>query len=154
MRRTPDKFRYDSPIGPLAVEVAADGAITGISFGARGAPAIPAAHPVARSLRRYFEGSGGLEGVRVRLDVTPFHEAVLRATRSIPRGEVRTYAWVASRIGKPRAVRAVGSALGRNPIPVVIPCHRVVAASGAGGYSGGLRRKQLLLRLEGSKKGR
>jgi O-6-methylguanine DNA methyltransferase len=75
------------------------------------------------------------------LDLSPltaFQRQVLEAARRIPRGEVRSYAWIAREIGRPRAVRAVGTALARNPLPVVIPCHRVIHASGdLGAYSGG-----------------
>jgi methylated-DNA-[protein]-cysteine S-methyltransferase len=84
---------------------------------------------------------------------TPFQQAVWRAAQTIPRGETRTYGWLAGRIGKPGAARAVGQALGRNPIPVIIPCHRVLAAGGLGGFSGGLDMKRYLLRLEGNSAG-
>ena len=70
--------------------------------------------------------------------LTPFQRAVLAATRRIPRGEVRSYAWIAREVGEPKAVRAVGTALARNPLPLVIPCHRVIKSDGAlGHYSGG-----------------
>ena len=76
---------------------------------------------------------------------------VLRATSKIPYGELSTYGGVAKQIGRPAAARAVGRALGSNPIPVVIPCHRVIGAGGAlTGYAGGLDRKVALLELEGS----
>ena len=84
--------------------------------------------------------------------ITPFQRRVLEATRRVPRGQVRTYAQIATQIGQPKAVRAVGQALRRNPIPIVVPCHRVVASDGTlGGYAGNLRdqRKVDLLRLEG-----
>jgi len=81
---------------------------------------------------------------------TPFERLVLLKTAQIPRGEVRTYSWVAREIGRPAAVRAVGTALANNPIPYFIPCHRVVRTGhGLGGYGGGLDKKQLLLDLEG-----
>ena len=67
----------------------------------------------------------------------------------IPFGRTKTYAEVATELGSPRAVRAVGQAVGRNPLPIVIPCHRVVAARGLGGYAGGLDRKRVLLGVEG-----
>ena len=80
---------------------------------------------------------------------TPFQQAVWRAALQIPFGEVRSYAWAAKRIGNPRASRAVGRALGANPIPIIVPCHRVVrSAGGLGGYSGGLGLKRKLLDLE------
>lgn len=80
----------------------------------------------------------------------PFQRAVLTAISKIPFGETRSYAWVARAIGKPGAARAVGQALHTNPIPIIIPCHRVVASDGSlGGYGGGLPMKKKLLRLEG-----
>ena len=82
---------------------------------------------------------------------TAFQGKVWEITRLIPFGETRSYSWVAEQIGKPRAVRAVGRALGRNPLPIVIPCHRVVAHHGGlGGYSGGIEMKKYLLHLEAS----
>jgi O-6-methylguanine DNA methyltransferase len=91
---------------------------------------------------------------RIRFDLgrlTPFEQEVLRKTLEIPRGEVRPYAWVAREIGRPRAVRAVGTALGHNPIPVLIPCHRVVRSDGTlGEYSmGGAEVKREMLSREG-----
>lgn len=84
--------------------------------------------------------------------ITPFQRRVLEETRRVPRGQVSTYAEIARRIGNPKAVRAVGQALRRNPIPIVVPCHRVIASNGSlGGYGGNLRdsRKVELLKLEG-----
>lgn len=82
--------------------------------------------------------------------VTPFTKAVLEATSEIPFGRLGTYRSVAEKIGQPSATRAVGNALGRNPIPIVIPCHRVVRSdSSLGGYTGGLRIKERLLQIEG-----
>jgi methylated-DNA-[protein]-cysteine S-methyltransferase len=83
-----------------------------------------------------------------------FSRRVLRAAARIPYGRVSTYRQVASRAGSPRASRAAGNALGRNPVPVVVPCHRVVhTGGGLGGYTGGLDRKRFLLRLEGAPAG-
>jgi O-6-methylguanine DNA methyltransferase len=80
-----------------------------------------------------------------------FQRKVWEATRLIPYGETRSYRWVAEQIEKPRAARAVGQALGRNPLPIIIPCHRVLASDGQpGGYSGGIEVKKRLLYLEGS----
>jgi O-6-methylguanine DNA methyltransferase len=80
---------------------------------------------------------------------TVFDRKVWRTLLSIPYGQTRSYAWVARRIGRPRAFRAVGRSCGRNPIPIVIPCHRVVSKSGGlGGYTGGLQFKERLLHLE------
>ncbi|HID87874.1 MAG TPA: methylated-DNA--[protein]-cysteine S-methyltransferase [Anaerolineae bacterium] len=101
-------------------------------------------------LRRYAAG----EGVAFRVDLdlshqTPFRRRVLEATLRIPYGETRSYAWIARQIGKPKAYRAVGQALRANPIPILIPCHRVVASDGGlRGYAGGLEMKRRLLALE------
>jgi methylated-DNA-[protein]-cysteine S-methyltransferase len=104
-----------------------------------------------RQLGEYFDGQR--QRFELRLDrrlMTPFAREVLGATARVPFGEVSTYGAVAERIGKPTAARAVGAALGSNPIPIVVPCHRVVGASGAlTGYAGGLDKKAFLLRLEG-----
>jgi len=81
---------------------------------------------------------------------TPFQQKVWKVLQTIPYGETRTYKWVAQKIGKPKAVRAVGQACGANPLPLIIPCHRVVASGNKlGGFSGGLRLKKKLLRREG-----
>ena len=83
--------------------------------------------------------------------VTPFRRDVLLACAAVPRGEVATYAYLAARVGNPRAVRAVGSTMRTNPIPIVIPCHRIVASGGGlGGFGGGLDMKRQLLALEGA----
>jgi methylated-DNA-[protein]-cysteine S-methyltransferase len=86
--------------------------------------------------------------------LTPFQRRVLQAAQAVPRGEVSTYGQIARRIGRPRSARAVGQALGSNPVPIVIPCHRILASDGGlGGYSGrgGIRTKRQLLQLEGAK---
>jgi methylated-DNA-[protein]-cysteine S-methyltransferase len=105
---------------------------------------------VRRQLDRYF--SGQLAGFDLAVDWTlvgPFGRLVLRRTASIPYGEVATYGEVARAIRRPRAARATGNALGRNPIPIVVPCHRVVPSTGKlGGYGGGPERKRFLLSLE------
>jgi len=80
---------------------------------------------------------------------TPFQREVWQTTRLIPYGETRSYSWLAEKIGKPRAVRAIGQALAGNPLPIIIPCHRVISSNGKlGGYSGGLETKRRLLHLE------
>ena len=80
----------------------------------------------------------------------PFYQKVWKACATIPKGETRTYAWIAKQIGNPRAARAVGRALGANPFAPDIPCHRVIGANGAlGGYGGNLHVKRSLLRAEG-----
>jgi len=83
---------------------------------------------------------------------TPFQRAVWLATQDIPYGETRSYGWLAARVGRPGAARAVGQALATNPWPIIVPCHRVVGADGSlGGYGGGLDMKERLLRLEGAR---
>ncbi len=82
---------------------------------------------------------------------TPFQLRVWQTLKEIPYGEVRTYAWLAQRLGRPKALRAVGQALALNPLPLFFPCHRVVAACGLGGFSGGLEIKRFLINLEASK---
>ncbi len=99
---------------------------------------------------------GYLDGHRVAFDdvldprgATAFQRRVWQAARLIPYGETRSYAWVAQKIGRPSAVRAVGQALANNPWPIIVPCHRVVNNDGRlGGYSGGIAMKQYLLNLE------
>lgn len=82
--------------------------------------------------------------------LTPFERRVLLAALKIPRGKVRSYAWVAKKIGSPASSRAVGNALGKNPYAPLVPCHRVVSSNGTiGGYSGGRKKKLTLLRKEG-----
>jgi O-6-methylguanine DNA methyltransferase len=83
------------------------------------------------------------------VEATPFQHEVWSALCDIPFGEVRTYAEVAGAVGRPRAARAVGNANHANPWPIIVPCHRVVAATGLGGYGGGERVKRYLLGLEG-----
>ena len=81
---------------------------------------------------------------------TPFQRAVWRAISSIPSGETRSYAWVARKAGRPRAFRAAANACGANPVPIIIPCHRVISSDGSlGGFSSGLAIKRKLLALEG-----
>jgi methylated-DNA-[protein]-cysteine S-methyltransferase len=101
-------------------------------------------------LQRYFDGEEVLFDLPLDLRYyTPFQRHVWRAAASIPFGETRSYRWIAGRIRKPRAARAVGQAVGANPVPVIIPCHRVITSSGTlGGFSGGLEMKKKLLRLE------
>lgn len=109
-------------------------------------------HAAGRELSGYF--SGRLRSFSARCDLgglPPFTRAVLKITARIPYGEVRSYRWVAERLGKPKAMRAVGNALARNPIPIIIPCHRVVRSDGTlGGYALGLNWKRRLLVLEKS----
>lgn len=108
--------------------------------------------PVRRQLEEYFAGRRRHFDVPVDWSLTsPFTQAVLDTATRIPYGRVHSYGQVAADVGKPRAARAVGRALGANPVPVVVPCHRVVRTGGhLGGYTGGLDVKRLLLDLEGA----
>lgn len=104
--------------------------------------AIEQLHEYLRGERRGFDLSLDLRG-------TPFQLDVWKATRAVPYGETRSYGEIASSIGSPRAARAVGQALGANPIPIVIPCHRIIGSSGnLRGFGGGLPLKERLLALE------
>ena len=106
-----------------------------------------------RELDEYFEGRRDRFELPLdwRLSHSGFYRRVLRATARVPFGEVITYSEAAKRAGSPRAVRAAGSALGSNPIPIVVPCHRVVRTGGAiGNYGGGPEMKRFLLQLEGA----
>jgi methylated-DNA-[protein]-cysteine S-methyltransferase len=106
---------------------------------------------VRRELDCYFEGK--LQDFDLPLDwqlTRGFYRKVLRATARIPYGQTRSYSEMATKAGSPRAVRATGTALGSNPLPIIVPCHRVLRRGGAlGGYGGGLEVKQALLELEG-----
>jgi methylated-DNA-[protein]-cysteine S-methyltransferase len=157
----------DSPLGPLVVAATTKGLVRVSYTEFRGEDEV--LEEIARRVSpRVLEAPARLDGVRRELDEyfdgrrerfeTPvdwshlagFTREVLRATAAIPFGDVSTYAGVAEAAGSPRAVRAAGNALGANPMPVVVPCHRVLRTGGAlGGYTGGLERKEFLLRLEG-----
>jgi methylated-DNA-[protein]-cysteine S-methyltransferase len=108
----------------------------------------------SRELCEYLDGRRRTFTLPVDLrHVTPFQRSVLQAARAIPPGQVATYGQIGRRIGRPRAARAIGQALGSNPVPIVVPCHRVLASDGSlGGYSGrgGVRTKRRLLQLEGA----
>lgn len=112
--------------------------------------------PIRRELDEYF--AGRRQSFELALDWTlvgPFGRRVLAAASQIPYGNVLTYTEIAAAAGSPRGSRAAGNALGANPIPIVVPCHRVLRRGGAlGGYAGGLPRKQFLLELEGALDGR
>lgn len=116
-------------------------------------------HPVLleakRQLEDYFAGGTGGFTVPLEFRGTEFQKKVWRTLMEIPYGETRTYAWLARRVGNPRAVRAVGAANGRNPLSIIAPCHRVVGSGGAlTGFAGGLEVKRLLLNLEAEHKRR
>jgi methylated-DNA-[protein]-cysteine S-methyltransferase len=153
--------RYESPLGPMIV-AATDSGLAGLWFeGQRHLPDSSAwpvrpQHPVLRQaitqLEEYF--GGRRTGFELPLDLqggTAFQQSVWQALLSIPRGGTMSYGVLSQRIGQPAAVRAVGAAVGRNPLSIVVPCHRVLGADGTlTGYAGGLQRKSALLQLEGA----
>jgi methylated-DNA-[protein]-cysteine S-methyltransferase len=154
----------DSPIGPLAAAVTPRGLVRiayhpaeamAEELAAKLSPRVlrsPARlDDVHRELDEYFEGRRQDFDLPIDWALTHgFFRRVLKQTARIGYGTVGTYAEVATRAGSPRAVRAAGNALGSNPIPIVVPCHRVLRTGGGlGGYGGGVERKEFLLRLEG-----
>jgi methylated-DNA-[protein]-cysteine S-methyltransferase len=155
----------DSPVGPLLVATTEQG-LCRISFDPEteaeleelarlhGTRVLRSARPldrVRRELDEYFERRRTAFDLPVDLGSVPsFQRLVLSELARVPYGETATYGGLAAKIGKPRGARAVGGALNRNPVPIVLPCHRVVGASGKlVGYAGGLERKRALLALEG-----
>jgi len=141
-----------SPIGPLALSAEGD-ALSSIEFHATGDPVRGDLSGVlaetARQLRAYFGGNLTRFNLPIAPAGTPFQLSVWNALVTIPYGETRSYRDLAALIGHPSAVRAVGAANGRNPIPIVIPCHRVIGSSGKlVGFGGGIETKRRLLDLE------
>jgi len=122
-----------------------------VQFGSRGVEnrTTPLMLETLRQFRLYFAGRLQTFDLPLEIIGTTFQKQVWNALLTIPYGETRTYSGLANQIGAPRAVRAVGAANGRNPIPIIIPCHRVIGASGKlVGFGGGLDWKRLLLDLE------
>lgn len=148
----------DSPVGPLTL-VAADGALVGLYMDDQrhrpepetfGVPDADLFTEAARQLGEYFGGTRTTFDLPLAPVGTPFQRTVWAALCDIPYGVTASYGELAATIGRPGAARAVGLANGRNPIGIVVPCHRVIGASGSlTGYGGGLERKQFLLALEG-----
>ena len=157
----------DSPFGRLLVAMGRRGLIL-VEYPGRDVDAA-LAEVAARLSPRILESASGTDAIRRELDeyfdgrrkrfevrpdlslVRGFNRSVLQHTARIPYGSVTTYGRMAAAAGSPRAARATGNALGSNPIPIVVPCHRVVHADGGlGGYTGGIERKVTLLRLEGA----
>lgn len=140
----------ETPIGPLTLE-ADENAVTAIRFGADGAQdASPLLDAAEAQLREYFAGARRTFDLPLAPHGTAFQQRVWTALRTIPYGETRTYGELAAAIDSPNASRAVGMANHRNPIPIIIPCHRVIGANGTlTGYAGGLEVKRKLLALEG-----
>ena len=156
----------DSPVGDLFVAVSDRGLCTisydaepearleqlARGFGARVLRSPRAIDETRRELEEYFEGKRRGFDLDVDLRLTrDFGRAVLTELAAVPFGEVTTYGALAARAGKPRAARAVGTIMNRNPIPIVLPCHRIVGANGSlTGYAGGLDVKRRLLQIEGA----
>ena|ERR1051326_2878062 len=106
---------------------------------------------VRRELDEYFDGRRRSFDLLLDLRVAPFNEHVLRELALVPYGRTETYGGLAARVGRPRAARAVGTVMNRNPIPIVLPCHRIIGSNGSlTGYGGGLDVKRRLLQLEGA----
>ena len=148
----------DSPYGPLTLVADEDGALCGLYMVDQrhrppeenfGAPDDTPFAEAAAQLQAYFAGELKEFTLQLRLHGTPFQRAVWDQLRGIPYGETRSYGDLADALGNPGASRAVGLANGKNPIGIIVPCHRVVGANGSlTGYGGGLDRKQRLLDFE------
>jgi len=152
------KFRYiGSPIGKLLLAGRND-TLQIIGFPEGKGRLIPEAHwdeqdncfaQAEEQLGEYFDGRRQVFDLKLQPSGTPFQLQVLEALQEIPFGETRSYLDIARSIGRPKAVRAVGAANGRNPLPIVIPCHRVIGTNGSlTGFGGGLAAKEYLLGLE------
>ena len=144
---------YDSPVGPLLLSGDRE-ALTGLSFGSAPAAGQPDDARFAterEQLDEYFAGERSEFDFQLRLAGSPFELRVWELLRAIPYGTTATYGELAARLGAPERARAVGAANGRNPIAIVVPCHRVIGAKGKlVGYGGGLDTKRALLELEGA----
>ena len=150
---------YDSPLGQILL-TANEVALTGLHFvGEKYYPGISptwqqradvdALQKTAEQLDEYFAGIRQAFDITLAPEGTVFQRGVWQALTNLGFGETVSYAQLAQRIGNPKAVRAVGAANGRNPISIIVPCHRVIGANGAlTGYAGGLARKEALLKLE------
>jgi len=152
--------RIATPLGPMTAAATAAG-LAGLWFDDQahhpGPLPVPvdADHPhlqaAARALQAYFGGAADpLQGVPLDMHGTPFQQAVWQRLIALPRGATSTYGQIAAGAGSPAAVRAAGAAIGRNPVSVLVPCHRVLGSNGGlTGYAGGLHRKTALLQGEG-----
>jgi methylated-DNA-[protein]-cysteine S-methyltransferase len=148
---------YESPVGPLLLAGNANG-LRMVSFESSKHAAPPQADwkqdkapfvEIIRQLQAYFRGELREFDVRLALEGTEFQLRVWNTLREIPYGETISYLQLAERIGNPRAVRAVGLANGSNPIPIIVPCHRVIGSDGSlTGFGGGISTKKKLLELE------
>ena len=144
---------YRSPIGPLNIVVSQQH-LKEIRFGGESKhehqPTTPLLQEVIAQLDAYFNRSLRVFDLPLAPEGTPFQQKVWQALLQVPYGHTASYRDIALAVGNPKATRAVGGANGRNPIPIVIPCHRIIASDGSlGGYSAGLERKTWLLKHEG-----
>jgi methylated-DNA-[protein]-cysteine S-methyltransferase len=149
----------ESPLGPLTL-VGGDDGLRAIYFPGRSGPVDEAARdsrPFADAidqLAEYFAGERRRFELSLSLEGTPFQRRVWAALAEIPYGRTTSYGELAAQIGRPDRVRAVGAAVGRTPVPIIVPCHRVIGADGSlTGYGGGLQRKRWLLDLESRVRG-
>lgn len=146
-------YWLESPCGDIEVRMCS-GLLAGLRFveGARRESLPQAPQAVRDALSAWFDGATpGFEWLAPNLPGTAFQQAVWQALRHIPRGERITYRMLAARLGRPRAVRAVASAVAANPVLLILPCHRVVGSDGKlHGYAGGVERKRMLLEMEQS----
>ena len=141
-----------TPLGEMYL-TEENGCITEFLWGGGGTDVTPLLLAAETQLAEYFSGKREVFDLPLAPKGTPFQKSVWHALCDIPYGETRTYGEIARVVGNEKASRAVGMANHRNPIPVIIPCHRVIGANGTlTGYAGGLERKTLLLRLEASNK--
>ena len=157
----PETFYYsriDSPVGPLLLAVSERGLVA-LEFDGRSIlkgweESAEKTAPYARQLEEYFAGGRRRFDLPLDLRGTDFQKRCWQELLKIPYGETRSYAEIARAIGNPAAVRAVGLANGKNPIAIVVPCHRVIGSDGSlTGYGGGLETKRKLLQLEGALSG-
>ena len=153
-----DRFRglYESPIGVVEIE-ATRSEVTLVEFVKGRAPragsgSSPALDAAVRQLDEYFRGRRRVFELMLRLGGTEFQNRVWRALLDVGYGETASYGEIARAVGRPKSMRAVGAANGRNPISIIVPCHRIIGGSGdLTGYGGGLWRKAWLLRHERSR---
>ena len=145
----------ETPIGRLVLESDGD-VLIGVwlpherRHGRRDADDVPPVlKETATQLEEYFAGERTAFDLPMELDGTDFQREVWNELTRIPYGETISYGELARRVGRPNGPRAVGQANGRNPIPIIVPCHRVLASNGIGGYGGGLKVKRALLAVEG-----
>jgi methylated-DNA-[protein]-cysteine S-methyltransferase len=145
---------YQSPLGPLTL-LGRPGILSGLRFPGKGGPLDEADRrpglftAAIEQLDEYFDGHRRRFDLALDVAGTPFQQRVWSALRAIPYGTTRSYTEIGQAVDRPDRVRAVGAAVGRTPIPIIVPCHRVIGADGAlTGYGGGLQRKRALLDLE------